>query len=149
MPYLYVLALEDHCFYVDICENMHSEVLKHQGQTHCPWTTQHKLRYVMSEIFFHENKLEYMQKRMEEMLARFMLEYGVNQVRGPESMQDHAQQYSMQDLPTLNQVIGNVLEMPYDGVRERLVKQFDDMVGKSRRKDKWYRRLWIGFCLQI
>ncbi len=145
MPYVYTLALEDQHYFVGVCDNMDTEMQKHREGSHSPWTNRYKLKTIITQVYYHGDSEEYVKHKMQEILCRYMLYQGVNRVRGPEEFQDHSQVYSMRDLPVLTQLIGNIMELPYDEVREMLVEQLEESgeaVNLNKDKRKWYQRLW-------
>ena len=76
-PMIYVLELEDDCFYVGITYNLNLRIAQHLSGTGAGWTKMHKPVKIVE--VFHEGCTRQME---DEVTKRYVEIYGAENVRG-------------------------------------------------------------------
>ena len=112
MKTLYVLALQNNKYYVGITKNFHRRFREHQNGLGSQWTQRYPLRHLINR---EEINREYASFRETQKTFEFMLEYGLNNVRGAEYCL--LENYRIEDVSF---AIAHHLNMRHNEVKERL-----------------------------
>ena len=113
--YVYVLILEDMCWYVGKTANLENRIQQHQKGQGSMWTKKHhfvKLHHY-EEVSNRSSSSEESRRT-----AELMFKHGVNRVRGGEFIK--TEDFTLDDLQALTVTIGHILDKDFKEVKKTL-----------------------------